>query len=847
VSARDEARWVVRKDGQGHGPFTADELASMVAKGQLEEAHTLLDTTGETTRRAGDHPGLRGDFEARDRARTEAARKAAARRAELGAQAGRWARRLLALGVAGAVVAVIGWRAITREGGLDPIAVALVAITVLAVAWAVRRADPRPPEEPWQAEPSWAGIGVGAALALGASAPLLRVAPWLGGRAPAGFGDELTLARVAADLARDGLRNGWVASYLGGFPLAGHEESLTLLVLRGLIGVGASPLGATHALGTLAVSLAPLALFAAVLRCGGRIPSALAAALVLAWSGPDTPLAGGWDAFFSAGLLSRAIALPLCILAAAELARAELRWSGPALATLALLFHPPLAFATLLATTCGAALASAREQGIACARAIAAAGAVGVACFGPSLLDRAVPFGPPAELAWRTGGFPLSRLAPWLLDGSLLDAGRPPVLSYVVGAAALALLLRAREPSARALLGGAVLVLALPVLGPIVAPLAPLAVATVAPLHAIALAPVAAAAVVAVVLEEATPLVEGALLERDERLAQAFRLGGGALLFAVLALALPARLAFTGRVGETLDARASAPCGPLTPEGYAHDTVHGWLAALARGRLWYATSSFPASQCMDLDALQLSSAVPLAATNAMGSHVGTLWRAFSQLAPEREGSAARAEALGVRHVLDAEGRGIPPGWRASGARGDVSLATHDGPTDLVGAGCIVARWIGTDDALRTRLDSELGTPEGTDRLLSPTALIALVPDDGTLREEPVDDDCDATTARVTEVPREPGALEADVASRAPVDVVFRATAFGGWTVIVDGVPATELVRVAPGFVAVRVPAGRHHVLARVGALPHQGWAVLGAALVALFAATARRSWFERAR
>jgi hypothetical protein len=52
-------------------------------------------------------------------------------------------------------------------------------------------------------------------------------------------------------------------------------------------------------------------------------------------------------------------------------------------------------------------------------------------------------------------------------------------------------------------------------------------------------------------------------------------------------------------------------------------------------------------------------------------------------------------------------------------------------------------------------------------------------------------------------------------------------------------------RVAPGFPSVRVPPGRHRLVAEVGWLPGYGWGLLMGAIVAALAATARRSWFRR--
>jgi hypothetical protein len=98
---------------------------------------------------------------------------------------------------------------------------------------------------------------------------------------------------------------------------------------------------------------------------------------------------------------------------------------------------------------------------------------------------------------------------------------------------------------------------------------------------------------------------------------------------------------------------------------------------------------------------------------------------------------------------------------------------------------------------------------------------------------------------VTTTPREPGAIEAVVEAPAPVDVVLRVSAFPTWRVTLDGETVGRTDVVAPGFVAVRVPSGRHRVAAVVSTLP--GYAVfiaLGAAGVVL--ASLGRTHLERA-
>jgi hypothetical protein len=109
------------------------------------------------------------------------------------------------------------------------------------------------------------------------------------------------------------------------------------------------------------------------------------------------------------------------------------------------------------------------------------------------------------------------------------------------------------------------------------------------------------------------------------------------------------------------------------------------------------------------------------------------------------------------------------------------------------------------DALFDRLS------DATPPTQHPTALIELADGPEPLAESDVPlAGCDSASAAVEEKGREPGAYEATVKSRAPVDVVIRATFTPTWTVLVDGAAATPKL-VVPGFFAVRVPAGEHRV------------------------------------
>jgi hypothetical protein len=221
--------------------------------------------------------------------------------------------------------------------------------------------------------------------------------------------------------------------------------------------------------------------------------------------------------------------------------------------------------------------------------------------------------------------------------------------------------------------------------------------------------------------------------------------------------------------------------------------------------------------------------------------------AFKSIEPSRHGSAMRAEALGIRYVL-AQNDGAPPsGWRRLEQAEHLQLWTHDGPTSLIGVGCVRETWRGSDTELRNRVQEQLRTSEGADKLLSPHALVALLHGDSEfeVHREP-SEDCDPSSASVIPAPREPGALEAVVTSRSPVDVVLRVSAFPTWRVEINGRPAAPLRVVAPGFLAIRVPAGTHHIEATAHWTPFYFWGLIAGALGAIAAAILRWEHARRA-
>ena len=713
---------------------------------------------------------------------------------------------------------------------------ASLCVVILVGALLVKRAQltvARVSTGAWSGDASPRARVVGAVVVVAGALPLLSMAPFHPHALHTFTGDAASHAEVAQKLATQGLPHGWVDSFTG-FPFGHHYPPLGWLLLAGLMRTGASAAAATYTLGWLGCVALPLAGYRAALRARARPGVAAAGSLFLTAVSPYNPFVGGYEAFFTTGLVSQVLALPLVVLASGEIARAK-RASAVLLAALAMAAHPEVSAVAIVLVLGAAAAAGRREALVQAGLAVAGAAVAGAALYGQGILALEVPFGWPPDFGWRALGFGFRRWNWWLLDGDLLDRNDSAApLTALAGASVLVLVLCWQKPAARAALMALGAALLSSSLGPALARLGRLGellLSFVQPLRVLALMPLVAAAVVVVALEQAAPLVTAAL----ERLGAASRARWVPCALVALALAFIA-LALPNRVAAAHDIRArwaKARCS-AGPAGYDAHELRDWLARLRGGRLWFEQSETSSlAFCAEQDGLVLASAVPLAITSGVGSHVGIQWLAARRLEPSRAGSARRAEALGIRYLLGSET--TLPGWHATRQRGEVSLLTRDGGADLVAVGCVVERWRGRDATLRARLVSDLNTAPGADRLLDPARFTALEHAPGDFVAAPVAlGGCDPTGAHVSPVPREPGALEANVELAAPADIVFRATAFPTWRVTVDGAAAEKPVLVAPGFFTVRVPAGRHRVIATVSSLP--GYvALLTAAALALAA------------
>lgn len=683
---------------------------------------------------------------------------------------------------------------------------------------------------------AWAG-GIGVLLA---ESPLYRLAPWLSGTPFIFWGDTQSHARVAAELAEGGVGHGWIHAYLGGFPFGHHYPPLGWLVLAAEVRAGVDPAAAVYLLGFGATLALPLVLYVGLLRAGVSPSFAWAGSLLACWVSPYNAFVGGYETFFAAGLVSQVVAMPLVIWLVTAALFGQRRWEAPLAAWLAMSSHPQVTVAALIVLGL-ASLAGGRRRPIASVLwASAIALLAGAALYGQGIASLDIPFGWPPNMGWRQFGFPLSRLRWWLEDGDLLDLDRAPVMTALVAAAFLVLLVDGRRASSRALAVACVSTLVLSVSGQWLREqgrFGALLLSFLQPLRVVSLVVPLAAVVLAVATERAAQALAGT---RRGALARHAPLGLTALVVAIEVVALPSRLDYTSRAVSAM--RETPSChgdgGSPSTEADVED-LRASVAALSGGRLWYeAHADTPLRGCVARYGVEIASAVPIGTAASVGAHVGVLAHATQHLRPLLEGSARRAEALGIGHLLLERTETAPlDGWSLRHQRGALQLLSQ--PTAIVGAGCIERRWSGARDAVRKHLLEQLAAPVAADRLLNPRALTTLEYSDGPLVETAVSPaGCDATEATVANVVVGSDTVTASVQSPAAVDVVFRVAAFPTWRVRIDDSSAAPSL-VAPGFFSVRVPPGRHALSATVELLPHYGaWVAL--ALVASAALAAAR-------
>jgi hypothetical protein len=685
------------------------------------------------------------------------------------------------------------------------------------------------------------------AAVLLASYPLLRLASGVSAPPQPFWGDVTSHARVAAEMARTGLPNGWIDSYLGGFPFGHHYPALGWVLLAGVIRLGLSPGNAVTALGFTATLGLALALYFGLSKLGVRPAFAALGAILLCWVAPYNSFVGGYETYFTAGLVSQVLVMPICTWLVVVTLRDERRWQAPLFAWLSMAAHPQVTVAAIL-VLCLATLASGRRAAIASSLRTATYSALGgAALYGQGIATLRIPFGWPPDLGWRQLGFPPGRLEAWLVDGDLLDFRRPPVMTSLLLAAALVLLLGLRRPAYRALLLGLAASLMLGVSGRWLlgwGRIGTFLLSFLQPLRALSLVPPLAAAIIAVGLDgAATELSSAACTLGRAQLGRAIPWSIALLGGALASFGFPARLHYADDVLARL--RDPTSCNENTEAtlGYDRDRVRSWLRSLRGGRLWYdAFESTQLRDCFSIGGIDLWSAVPTGTAASVGAHVGVLARAAQFLDLKHPGSAARAEALGIGYALTSGGDQPPPeGWLVRQRSGKLQLLEqHALP---VGVGCIDERWTGSPERVRGRLNDELSQPKWADQLLDPHRFTAIEYGSGDVIVTPEPAlGCDDQNAQLLAASTDAGDVSAQVESPTPVDVVFRFTAFPTWRVWLDGVGTPPPRLVAPGFFAIRVPPGVHQLRAQVSLLPHYGMFVSLAALATALLAFYRGRW-----
>jgi hypothetical protein len=688
------------------------------------------------------------------------------------------------------------------------------------------RADPR----------AWAAAHVVTFLAawplLAAAPAFLRARSLLPGDAPA-------FARVAATVAELGMPHGWIDVYAGGFPGALHYQPLPVAILVAAIRAGLHPVVATNLLGVLAVLALPQALLVALRWAGVGPLAALAGAVALTLTSPERPLVGGFDVVVAQGLIAQAAGMPILVLAGGAVLGRRARWALPLLAWLAAAAHPQLLVTGLGLGAVGLAVAGPRRHRDE-ARAFlllgVASGVSLLALYGHGLATFHVPFGFPQLQGWRLLGFNPIRFTDFVLEGELLDRDRLPFTMAAWTAALVALAARADRGAPRALVALSILTVLLPFSGHFFADSRLLLklVQVVTPTRAIAFTPIVCAASITLAADGARPLL--ARLPR-----RAGPLGALALIALFAAVASPV-------LGRLFAARArveDAPaCGGFVPRGYDPAVIAAWLRPLRGGRLHTDPLSFKGI-CPAMRGAHLASGAPIAEhTGGPGTQVGVTIAAMDALDLVGADGAARAEALGIRWVLHTTARspGPPGAWRVVEQRESVVLSERIGGGDRWGAACVVSRWTGSSASLRAALLADFAARGPA--IAAPARVVALEVGPDPLVVRATESPCQAEGARLDPLPREPGAEEATVDLPPGAVAVLRVTAHPSWTVRIDGGPpltlGAGLTMVAPGYLAIPVPSGRHHVEAVVQLPRAYPLAVLASAVLVLAGAIGLR-------
>lgn len=663
-------------------------------------------------------------------------------------------------------------------------------------------------------------------------------------------GDLRSHAMIAREIALGHANDGWIDVYHGGFPVGPHYPSVGWLLSAALMRVGISPQGAVVIVGAGAVLLTNALVFRLSMRAGASFGAALTGAAVMSWMAPLTSFLGGAPAILVLGMLSQVVVMPFVLVYAYAVLFGRSERALVASAALVVLAHPQVAIGAMLLLLVASVLRGRRTS----RRWLVGTfvqGVVGGAVFGPGLVSLRVPFGWPPMDRWRVRGHAAKQFLDWLAEGEVFDFARPPVVTTVIACSLVVLVLTLRRRESRTIVITSAAALGLAVCGDTLAGMGRLgafALSFLQPLRVYALLPVVAAASVTLALGVVEAYVRGLgplrPLHRRRLRAMAVALPSLLALGWIARVGVPsARTEWIAR-GEYLSA---GPCGSRSPASFHMVELERHLERLSVGRLYYADGEL--RECAATTNLDFASRIPLGAPFAAGAHVGIVADAFNHVQVTKPGGAGRADVLGIGTVLHlAKDRLLPDdAWHEVARAGDIVVSERVAGSSYFGVGCVSEVWRGSDPALRAELfraqnamDPVLGTPSAFVALEFTGAPVAT-------REKPPSD-CDPSRGAILSSRRvAPGVYEADVRAEAPVELVLKETAYRTWRFELDGAPVPFRL-VAPGFMAIHLPAGTHHVAART--TPDVAyWVGVWAALLgaAAFAWWVRRTRWLRAR
>ncbi len=644
-------------------------------------------------------------------------------------------------------------------------------------------------------------------------------------------GDARTHAYVIAELARAGLGTGWLDAYQGGFPVGHHYPPLGWLIASALVSLGVDSLKATMLVGGASVILAPLVVFGFALRFGVRPLHACLGALVMSLIAPFNGFVGGMDAFFVMGLFAQCVGTLLATVLAGLVLTSKRASSSLLVAALAMAAHPQVSLAFLgvlgiVALVSGSVRVRANAVGAGLGALIG-----GAALYGQGMATLAPPFGWPDFASWKRVGFGTRRLGDWLLDGELLDLNREPWLSSLILGAVLVLVLFWKNSNARLGLCALFATLVLSCAGPLLDSntITRVILEFAQPLRALGVVPV----VVSVVLMLALEVSEPALLKLGARLigfgAGSRFFGSGIAAAWLLPCLLDTWVRYAPVRSELSSVTRNAPCGAATPSAFT--AVKGALAKVAGARLWVPLSIGSKCRCAGTAGFEMPSPAHLAASGAIGAHVGVLWRAYHAFAPAAANSWVEADALGVGFVLTCDVLSDPH-YKMLAGDADFGLYEVQPKPSVLGVGCVSGEWSGPTALLRDKVMATLASSRAS-VLLDSTRLVRLRFPAAALQETPVPrSTCHLEGASTRVFSQRPGEIIGEVSTSSSVVVVAHVSAFLSWKVAVDGKPALWF-QVAPGFVAVEVGPGRHRLEFRGGTLPGYGISLgAGCALLA---------------